>query len=142
MELELENASLRVQLSKEQTSSEDTSFDSNVVVDLTPKTKSKAGKATFGFRPAMAATSVFFVFLFAFGLLFNSPLFNAAFSSASLPGAKNVNPYHTGRTIFNVDQPSHSESAPVDDAFSSTDVFANVSNDFINACINAVNNTC
>lgn len=158
MELELENATLRVQISKEQTSSEDTSFDSGVVVDMAPKTKVKANppKSTFGFRPAMAATSVFFVFLFAFGLFFNSPLFNAVFSS-SLPGAKTINPYHTGRTVFGFESHSHAspEAATVEAALSfpsapeaalnfpsASEPLANSSHELVDACLNAVSSSC
>jgi len=100
-ELELENASLRVRLSsKDLTSSEDGSTDS--VVDIAPRQKNGYfAKTNFSFRPAMAATSVLFVILFAFGFLFNSPLF----SSLSLPGARNLGSVpHTGRALFEADQ--------------------------------------
>jgi len=99
-ELELENASLRVRLSKDLTSSEDGSTDS--VVDIAPRQKGGYfTKSNFSFRPAMAATSVLFVFLFAFGFLFNSPLF----STLSLPGARTVGHIpHTGRALFGLEQ--------------------------------------
>jgi len=98
-ELELENASLRVRLSKDLTSSEDGSTDS--VADIAPRRGGYFAKTNFSFRPAMAATSVLFVFLFAFGFLFNSPFF----SSLSLPGARNIGSIpHTGRALFGFDQ--------------------------------------
>jgi hypothetical protein len=143
MELELENASLRAQISKDSTSSED-SYDAVVDVDVAP---ASSKRSTFGFRPTMAASAVLFVFLFAFGFLFNSPLFNAAFSTSSLPGARSVTPYSTGRTIFSAEpfsnvnyEPSMPESARV--LPSSTTDLNNVSNEFLNACFNAGNNTC
>jgi hypothetical protein len=147
MELELENASLRVQLSKEQTSSSDDSTDAVVDFDVpTASRTSQFSRSPFSLRPTMAV-SVLFVFLFAFGFLFNSPLFNAAFSSSQpLPGSRNI-AFHTGRTIFTVEPTSQ---VSYDPSFSdpnamhseSSESFTNVSNDLLDACFDAVNNTC
>jgi len=142
MELELENASLRVQLSsKEQTS--DDSSDAVVDFDI-PATQTKAGpfgRSPFSLRPTMAV-SVLFVFLFAFGFLFNSPIFNA-FTSQNLPGPRQtIAPYRTGRTIFTAEtsQVSYEPSLSYSMSSPSSKAFANYSKDLMDACFDAVVN--
>jgi len=137
-DLELENASLRVKLSsKDQTSSEENSYDA--VVDMEPKAKSS--RSLFSFRPAVAASSVLFVFLFAFGFLFNSPLFLSQLSSG-LPGAKGIPPMqHTGRALLTLDSPVPSVDLDMSglEAFvpsDAMDVLSNATQEFFNTCVN------
>ena len=84
-ELELENASLRIRLSKDQTSSEDSS-DAVVDMEVDPSSASYFSKLSSKAKPVIASTMLF-VLLFSFGLLFNSPLFT---STSSLPGASKL----------------------------------------------------
>jgi len=132
-ELELENASLRVKLSRD-TSSEDNSYDAVVEMEQKPKSY---GRSMFSFRPAMAASSILFVFLFAVGLLFNSPMFSSIMSS-TLPGSRGMAPQHTGRALLSVDTSMMDYDPMVIDGSSSDPVaiIANVTEEVVNACLN------
>jgi len=139
-ELELENASLCMRLSKDQTSSEDNSYDA--VVEVQPRMKTAPSRSNmFGYRPAMAASSVLFVFLFAFGFLFNSPLFSS--SSSGLPGGSRVGPVqHTGRALLEVDTafvPYDPLGLPADAGVAPSDpvmTLVNLTAEVVNACVN------